>query len=361
MACFIIAEIGVNHNGDMNLAKQLILSAKEAGADAVKFQTFVAEKLVTPHAKKAQYQLQNTAQEQSQLAMLKSLELSQAQHIELLDYCQSVNIQFLSTPFDHQSAEFLANDLALTQIKISSGDLTNAPLLYLVAKFGCQLIISTGMATMAEIKTALGVIALGALNRNEEWLPPTYDNFIKAFESAEGQKQLKQNVSILHCTTDYPAQPEELNLKVLQAYKETFKLPIGYSDHSLGQQASCSAVALGATIIEKHITLDQNLPGPDHKASIEPEDFKRFIKAIREVEVLLGQSIKQPTRSEKKNIPIARKSLVANTHIQKGQTFSIENLACKRPGDGMSPIHFWGLLNQVASRDYQSGDLIDEQ
>lgn len=361
MSCYIIAEIGVNHNGDVGLAKKLIIASKDAGADAVKFQTFKSELLVTESAKKADYQLNTTSSKESQLTMLKRLELSEEQHFELYDFCQKQGIEFLSTPFDFESLKFLTQQLKLKTLKLSSGDLTNLPMLFACAKSGRKLIISTGMATIDEIEIGLAVLSLGYIL--PELLLNNFDVIAKAkevFKSSEGQEVLRSNVTLLHCTTSYPTRFSDINLNVLDTYIKMFKLDVGYSDHSLGTLVSIAAVAKGAKIIEKHITLDKSLPGPDHLASIEPKEFKELVEGIREVELILGQSIKVPLNVEKKNMSVARKSLVAGQNIRKGDVFSEENIAIKRPGNGMSPYHYWSILGEKSEHDFSAGELIRE-
>ncbi|MFT6901230.1 MAG: N-acetylneuraminate synthase [Colwellia sp.] len=358
MAVLIIAEAGVNHNGDEKLAFQLVDAAKKSGADIVKFQTFKAKRLVTADAKQCDYQITNTKKEESQLAMLSRLELSFEFHFKLVDYCNNLGIEFLSTAFDSESLKFLVNDLKLKKLKIPSGDLTNAPLVLEHAQTGCDLIVSTGMATLAEIETALGVIAFGYVAEVTE--KPSIQAFEKAYYSELGQKMLKEKVTILHCTTEYPAPLEDINLKAMDTIANAFKLPVGYSDHSAGINIPIAAVAREATIIEKHFTLDCNMDGPDHKASLEPEQLKAMIDGIRNIELALGDGLKGPRPSEVKNKAIARKSLVAEQIINKGTVFSKYNMTTKRPGSGQSPINYWELLGKEAINDYQIGDLINE-
>ncbi|MEL4440286.1 N-acetylneuraminate synthase [Shewanella algae] len=354
----IIAEAGVNHNGDEALAFQLVDAAHQAGADIVKFQTFKAKNLVTEQAKQADYQVANTQKQESQLAMLSRLELSYAVHHQLVKYCESLGIEFLSTAFDFESLDFLVNDLGLRRLKLPSGELTNAPLVLEHARTGCDLIVSTGMATLAEIETALGVIAFGYTAASDA-LPSTMA-FQQAYASKAGQKALKEKVTILHCTTEYPAPMAEINLKAMDTLGHTFDLPAGYSDHSEGISIPIAAVARGAVLIEKHFTLDKNMEGPDHKASLEPDELTAMVKAIRQVELALGSAVKSPTVSEVKNKAVARKSLVASQAIQAGDAFSADNVTIKRPGNGMSPYQYWDMLERKASRDYQVGDLIIE-
>jgi len=354
----IIAEAGVNHNGDEALAFQLVDAAHQAGADIVKFQTFKAKKLVTEQAKQADYQVANTQKQESQLAMLSRLELSYAAHQQLVKYCESLGIEFLSTAFDSESLDFLVNDLGLTRLKLPSGELTNAPLVLEHARTGCDLIVSTGMATLAEIEMALGVIAFGYTAA--ENAVPSMMAFQQAYASNEGKKALKEKVTILHCTTEYPAPMAEINLKAMDTLGKAFDLPAGYSDHSEGITIPIAAVARGAVLIEKHFTLDKNMEGPDHKASLDPDELASMVKAIRQVEVALGSTVKSPTVSEVKNKSVIRKSLVVSQVIRAGESFTADNLTIKRPGNGMSPYQYWEMLERKASRDYQVGDLIFE-
>lgn len=354
----IIAEAGVNHNGDEKLAFELVDAAYQAGADIVKFQTFKAKNLVTEEAKQADYQVTNTQKQESQLAMLSRLELSYDAHHELVKHCEKLGIEFLSTAFDSESLDFLVNDLGLTRLKLPSGELTNAPLVLEHARTGCDLIVSTGMATLSEIETALGVIAFGYTSDNSA--TPSVQAFQEAYASDAGQQALKSKVTILHCTTEYPAPMEEINLKAMDTLGRAFDLPAGYSDHSQGITIPIAAVACGAVLIEKHFTLDNNMEGPDHKASLEPQDLTAMVSAIRQVEKALGSRVKTPTVSEVKNKAVARKSLVAARDINKGEVFSPENMTIKRPGDGMSPYRYWDMLERTASKAYRAGELILE-
>ncbi|QFT08557.1 N-acetylneuraminate synthase [Vibrio sp. THAF190c] len=354
----IIAEAGVNHNGDEKLAFELVDAAHQAGADIVKFQTFKAKNLVTEEAKQADYQVTNTQKQESQLAMLSRLELSYDAHHELVKHCEKLGIEFLSTAFDSESLDFLVNDLGLTRLKLPSGELTNAPLVLEHARTGCDLIVSTGMATLSEIETALGVIAFGYTS--DDSATPSVQAFQEAYASNEGQQALKSKVTILHCTTEYPAPMEEINLKAMDTLGRAFDLPAGYSDHSQGITIPIAAVARGAVLIEKHFTLDNNMEGPDHKASLEPQDLTAMVIAIRQVEKALGSRVKTPTVSEVKNKAVARKSLVAARDINEGEAFSPENMTIKRPGDGMSPYRYWDMLERTASKVYRAGELILE-
>ena len=354
----IIAEAGVNHNGDDALAFQLVDVAHLAGADIVKFQTFKAKNLVTEQAKQADYQVANTQKQESQLAMLSRLELSYAAHHQLVKHCQSLGIEFLSTAFDSESLNFLVNDLGLKRLKLPSGELTNAPLVLEHARTGCDLIVSTGMATLAEIEMALGVIAFGYTAADNA--VPSVLAFQQAYASEVGQKALKEKVTILHCTTEYPAPMAEINLRAMDTLGKAFDLPAGYSDHSEGIAIPIAAVARGAVLIEKHFTLDKSMEGPDHKASLEPDELAAMVKAIRQVEVALGSAVKSPTVSEVRNKAVARKSLVAKKAIRVGEAFTEDNLTVKRPGSGKSPYDYWELLNKSATNSYQVGDLIVE-
>ncbi|EAH9136653.1 N-acetylneuraminate synthase [Campylobacter upsaliensis] len=327
----IIAEAGVNHNGDINLAKKLIEQAAKAGADVVKFQTFKANSCVSVSAKKAKYQLETTAKEESQLEMIKKLELSYESHFELMKHCKKHGIAFLSTPFDLESVEFLRG-LDLPYFKIPSGEITNLPYLKAVAKCKKKVLLSTGMANLGEIEAALEIL----------------------------RKNGTKNITLLHCNTEYPTPFEDVNLNALKTLKEAFKLEVGYSDHTEGIVASLGAVALGAVVIEKHFTLDKTMEGPDHRASLEFEELRALCKGIRELEKALGSGIKKASKSEAKNKIIARKSLVAKREIQKGEKFSIENLTTKRPGSGISAMRYEEYLGKRALKTYKKDELINE-
>ncbi|WP_422529145.1 N-acetylneuraminate synthase [Serratia fonticola] len=355
---YVVAEAGVNHNGSEELAFQLIDAAYEAGADVVKFQTFKASKLVTKDAVQADYQKVNTNKTESQLAMLSRLELSYETHHKLIEYCNQKGIEFLSTAFDSESLDFLVNDLMLPRLKIPSGEITNAPLVLQHAKTGCDLIVSTGMASLSEIERVLGVIAFGYTAPND--IEPSLEAFEAAYYSYEGQEILRKKVILLHCTTEYPAPFDEINLKAMDTLHNAFNLQVGYSDHSKGISVPIAAVARGATIVEKHFTLDKNMEGPDHKASLDPMELKQMVTAIREIEQALGNGLKGPTPSEIKNKRVARKSLVANGTIKIGEVFTSENIDVKRPGTGMSPENYWNVLGRAAKRNYSDGEAIIE-
>jgi N,N'-diacetyllegionaminate synthase len=334
MKTLIIAEAGVNHNGSIELAKRLIEAAANAGADFVKFQTFKAGTLVSKSAKKAEYQQKNLNDgDDTQFTMLKKLELSEAMHRELIAHCEKCGIKFLSTGFDKESINYL-NSLNIPFFKIPSGEITNKPYLELIARKGKPIIMSTGMADMEEIKAALAVLTQNDVS--------------------------KEQITVLHCNTEYPTPMEDVNLKAMQHIRDELDVKVGYSDHTNGIEVPIAAVALGATVIEKHFTLDRNLPGPDHKASLEPDELKAMVQAIRNVEIAIsGSGIKEPSPGEIKNKDIARKSIVAAKKIQTGEPFTEENLTVKRPGSGISPMQWDELIGQTAKRDFQEDDLIE--
>ncbi|TJY41963.1 N-acetylneuraminate synthase [Cohnella pontilimi] len=353
---YIIAEAGVNHNGSLQMAKQLIDAALEAGADAVKFQSFKTENEISRHAPKAEYQTVSTDKEESQFDMVKKLELNQEAHAELIAYCKQEGIEFLSTPFDHESAAMLTDYFRLKTVKIPSGEVVNAPLLLQIARTGVDIILSTGMCTLGEVESALAVLAFGYMGQNGL---PTTDHFMKAYYSSEGQRLLQEKVTLLHCTTEYPTPFDDVNLRVIDTFAQAFGLKTGLSDHTDGIAIPIAAVARGARVIEKHFTLDRRLPGPDHQASLEPSDLKRMIEGIRQTEAAIGRSVKVPAASEQKNLGIVRKSLVASVPIRKGELFSEYNLTAKRPGTGVSPMRYWEYLGISANRDYEEDEVID--
>lgn len=358
MAVKIIAEAGVNHNGDIALAYQLIDAAKKAGADAVKFQTFTATDLVTKDAQQCDYQARNTQQVETQLAMLQRLELSRSAHIELQQYCQKIGIEFLSSAFDPSSLRFLVNELNLKTLKIASGEITNGPFLLEHARTGCDLIISTGMSILEEVQAALAVLAFGLTSTETQ--QPSIQAFGDAFHSPEGQRLLKQKVTVLHCTTEYPAPMSDINLKAMDTLRDTFDLAVGYSDHSEGIEVSIAAVARDAQVIEKHFTLDKNMAGPDHKASLNPVELASMVSAIRAVELALGDGVKRPFAAELHNRQHARKSLVSTQDIQQGHVLTSDNVSAKRPANGLSPMFLWELMGTRANYHYKSGDIIRE-
>ena len=354
MKTYIIAEAGVNHNGSFEMAKQLVNVAKEAGADAVKFQTFKAENLVTKDAKQADYQVENLKQSTSQYEMLKRLELTFEEFTALKQYCEDKGIEFLSTPFDYESVDFLFDELQIKTAKIPSGELTNAPFIYAIAKKKKPIILSTGMATLDDIHEALSYIVFGLAHKID------MEQVEGFYTTTEAKQLLGQYVTILHCTTEYPAPFDTINLNAMATLHQEFQVPVGLSDHSSGVAVPTAAVALGATVIEKHFTLDRALEGPDHIASLEPGELKQMIEQIRQVEEALGNSFKQPSEVELKNRIPARKSLVASKAIQQGEEFTAENLVVKRPGNGTAPSKYWGYMGREAQKSYEQDELIDE-
>lgn len=355
-AAIIVAEAGVNHNGSLALALQLVEAAAASGADFVKFQTFKTEALVAQQAKKADYQKRNTDGNESQFDMLRRLELTPTDHEALQQHCRKCNIGFLSTAFDLESLRFLIQEQKLRSIKISSGDLVSAPLLVAAAAYNVSIILSTGMATLAEIEDALSALAFGYLYGAAS---PTLAKLRATYHLPQAKQILRERVTLLQCTTEYPAPFSDVNLRAMDTLAEHFGLAVGFSDHTVGIEAAVAAVARGASMIEKHLTLDQNLPGPDHKASLEPKDFAAMVRAIRNVEAALGNGRKVPQPSELANIVVARKSLAAIRPITKGQIFTPENLGFMRPGNGASPFLYWDLLGKQSPKDFAVGDVID--
>ena len=331
-ATLIIAEAGVNHNGDLAMALRLVDAAADAGADIVKFQMFSAEKLATPGAARADYQAANTQREESQLEMLRRLELGAEAHRSIAAHCAGRGIGFLSSGFDVESVDFLVS-LGIAMIKIPSGELTNLPYLRHVGRLGKPVILSTGMATLDEVGAAVTVLEQSGTRRAD--------------------------ITLLHCTTEYPAAMEDVNLLAMLTMRDAFKLRTGYSDHTLGIEVATAAVALGAAVIEKHFTLDAALPGPDHRASLEPEQLKAMVRAIRSIELALGDGVKLPRPVEERNKPVARRSLVAACPIRAGEVFSEQNLAVKRPGSGISPMRWDEVIGQRARRDFATDELIE--
>lgn len=352
----IIAEAGVNHNGSIDLARKLVDAALDAGADMVKFQTFKASSLVSKTAPKAEYQTKAAGARESQFEMIQKLELSAEAHRELLDHCKERGIQFLSTPFDLESADYLIHELDLRLIKVSSPDLLSAPLLMKLAQADRKIILSTGMSTLQDVEAALGVLAFGYLKSDRK---PNLAAFHEAFHNSEARYLLRDRVSILQCTTEYPAPMADINLRVLETLRQAFGLPVGLSDHSEGIAIPIAAAGLGAEIIEKHFTLDRSLPGPDHQASLEPKELKQMILSIRQVEQALGDGKKTVRSSESKNLYPTRRSLVAARSILQGEVFTESNLTFKRPGNGISPMRYWEYLGKTAERDYQIDEGID--
>ncbi len=330
MSVCIIAEAGVNHNGSLETAKQMALAAKQAGADIVKYQTAVPELVISKFAQKAQYQKQNTGSEESQLDMIRRLHFGFEEHRLLQTYCNEIGIEYLSTPFDDESINFLS-ELNLSVFKIPSGEITNLPYLEKIGALKKPIILSTGMSNLSEIQSALDVLKNAGATQ----------------------------ISLLHCNTQYPTPMCDVNLLAMQNLKDAFGVPVGFSDHTLGFEADIAAVALGATIIEKHFTLDKNADGPDHKASLDAQELKAMVTAIRNIEMALGSGEKHVTSSEKENIAIARKSIVAKTAIKKGEVFTKENLSVKRPGTGISPMKFYDVLGKAAVRNFEEDECIE--
>ncbi len=333
MKTTIIAEAGVNHNGDMTMAKKLVDAAADAGADLVKFQTFKAETLVTQSAEKAEYQKNFTEKSETHFEMLKKLELDRNAHADLINYCEQKNIQFLSTAFDRESIDLLA-ELNISLYKIPSGEITNLPYLRHIGRLGKPIIMSTGMATLQEVRAAMNVLL---------------DAGVK-----------KDDLTILHCNTEYPTPMEDVNLRAMLTIQDELGVAVGYSDHTLGIEIPVAAVALGATVIEKHFTLDRTLPGPDHAASLEPHELKAMVTAIRNIEKAMGDGVKKPSPGEKKNVPIVRKSIVSKKLIKQGERFSNDNLTVKRPGTGISPMEWDGMIDRFAKRNYKVDELIEQ-
>ncbi|MEN6349902.1 MAG: N-acetylneuraminate synthase [Syntrophomonas sp.] len=355
---YIIAEAGINHNGSLKLALEMVKVAADSGADAIKFQTFKAEQVISRFAPKAEYQLRTTGNSESQLEMVKRLELDEKEHMELAMECQSRGIEFLSTPFDLESVDLLIS-LKVSRIKISSGDITNAPLLLKAAQTQKEIILSTGMSTIDEVKTALGVLACGYFGLDHQPRVSSLSHFEHSYQSDEGQAYLKKNVILLHCTTEYPAPYEDVNLRAMDTLRSVFGVKVGYSDHTRGIAVPIAAAARGAAIIEKHFTLDKNLPGPDHKASLEPDELKAMITSIRQVQQSLGAVEKLPAPSELKNRSIARRSLITLERVKKGEIFTEKNLGAKRPGTGISAIYYFDWLGCQAQRDYEPDEMLE--
>ncbi|MBA4804672.1 MAG: N-acetylneuraminate synthase [Brevundimonas sp.] len=345
---FVIAEAGVNHNGSLDLALQLVDVAADAGADAVKFQTFRAEALVTRRARKAAYQVTNTGSDGDQMEMLRRLELSHEDHEVLVAHCRKRGVGFMSTAFDMESLSYLAG-LDMPAVKIPSGDITHGPMLLAAARLGKPLIVSTGMSTLADIEAALDVIAF-ALTREGE--PAGRRDLEGVRSEPEAQAALRGRVTLLHCITEYPAPPSEVNLNAMGTMAAAFGLPVGYSDHTLGVSVSIAAVALGATVIEKHFTLDRHMEGPDHSASLEPDDLRLLVESIRTVESALGSRLKQPSRAESANRLVARRAIVAARPVAAGSLVTAADLTAKRPADGLSPMATWDLIGRPAVRDF---------
>ena len=356
MSVYVIAEAGVNHNGSLSTAIDMVDVAAASGADAVKFQTFKAKAMIQEAAPKAAYQVAATGSTQSQREMIEALELSADAHLAIAQHCTSRDIRFLSTPFDHDSLELLTTALGMSTIKIPSGEVTNLPFVLDIGRRAKDIILSTGMCTMREIALALKVLAF-AFDSSTTGRSPSRAELAAPLSDVE-RSLLVGRVTVLQCTTEYPAPIEEANLRAMLAMRDAFGLAVGYSDHTLGSTAAITAVALGASMIEKHFTLDKHQQGPDHRASLEPDELKSYVRAIRDVTSSMGDGIKAPSMSEKKNIEIARKSIVASRRITKGEKFSADNLTFKRPGTGRQPIEYFELLATTAERSYEEDEQI---
>ncbi len=360
-APLIIAEAGVNHNGDLDTAKKLIDAAAHAGADVVKFQSFVADRLASPNARKARYQIDTTGRSESQHAMLRRLELSRENHRILIDHCKATGITFLSTPFDPEGLKMLAQDFDLPQIKLGSGEVTNAPLLLAAAQTGKNIILSTGMSSLGEVENALGVLAFGYSGRTDR---PSTESFSRALCAPESHEYLKEKVILMHCTSEYPTPPEHINLKAMQTLRAAFDLPVGLSDHSEGIHIPVAATALGARVIEKHFTLDRTQPGPDHKASLDPADLSAMVHAIREVVRAMGDGIKRTASDDERDTKaMAQKSLYAARDLPAGQVLDEGAIIVLRPGPvegGLPPDSFWRVLGKKTRRALRHYDPITE-
>tara|TARA_B100001057_G_C22868345_1_gene957594 strand:- start:3417 stop:4511 length:1095 start_codon:yes stop_codon:yes gene_type:complete len=355
---FFIAEAGVNHNGSMKNVIKMIDIASKSGADAIKFQTFKASNLATENAKKANYQLKTTNNKESHFNMLKRLELSEKDHFKIKNYCKRKRIIFLSTAFDFDSLNFLNKKIKLDTFKIPSGELNNLPLLIEFGRTKKKIILSTGMGTLKEIDKAISYLALGNILGRRSFDKNVLKKELKKLTTKKKLKILKNKVSILHCTTNYPAKNYELNLNAIKTIFKKFNLPVGYSDHSMGLQASLTACALGSKIIEKHFTISRKLKGPDHKASLEPGELKSLIKEINNIKISLGNGVKKPFNSEINNIKTVRKSLVAIADIKKNEIFSKQNIGLKRPGTGLSPSKYWQYIGRKAKKNFKKDNLI---
>ena len=353
---YVIAEAGVNHNGDLDTARQLVDVAAKAGADAVKFQTFNAKALASENAPSAAYQKTTMGDDVSQFEMLRKLELSRDSHFRLKDQCEGLYIDFLSSPFDLESLDFLVSNMDMKTIKIPSGELTNGPLIHAAAKADVTLIMSTGMSTLDEIDQALALVVFATTHPDDS---PSLEKLDQIRQETPTYDALKNKISLLHCTSDYPAPINDVNLTAIPTMADRFSLKVGYSDHSEGIVVAVAAVALGAHIIEKHFTLDRDWPGPDHKASLDPAQLGNMINDIRLIEKARGDGVKVVRPSERGTMEVARKGLVANRPICQGDIFTEQNLSALRPGNGLSPMLFWDMIGQSASRDYAAGERIE--
>ncbi len=344
----VIAEAGVNHDGSLEQALRLVDVAADAGADVVKFQTFRAERVAAASAAKARYQAETTGGGQGQLAMLRRLELTPAMHAALVARARERGIEFLSTAFDTESLDFLVRETGIVRVKVPSGEITNGPFLLHVARTGLPVIVSTGMATLDEVREALGVLAFGW---TREGAPRSRADFAAALADERGARAVRERVTVLQCTTEYPAPFADVNLRAMDTLAAAFGTAVGLSDHTAGIAASLAAVARGATLVEKHFTLDRTLPGPDHRASLEPDELRALVAGVRAVGAALGSAEKRPAPSEEGNRAIARRALVAARPIRAGEPYTSENVTAKRPAHGLSPMEFWDVLGRAAPRD----------
>lgn len=358
MKTLIIAEAGVNHNGSIERALELVDCAAQAGADVVKFQTFKSASVISAAAPKAAYQKATTGEVESQLDMVRKLELDEAAHLRIVERCAQRGIAFLSTPFDLESARFLCDDLRMPRLKIPSGEITNAPFLLALARYRLPVILSTGMSTLGEVEMALAILAYGFIGAQDA---PGPEAFLKAYVSPEGGRALAERVTLLHCTTEYPAAMEDVNLRAMDTLASAFGLPVGFSDHSRGVVAPIAATARGACVIEKHFTLDKSLPGPDHAASLDPTELRLMVEGVRQTEAALGSPRKIYGVAEGANRPVARRSLVAVRDVRAGEVWTQDNLTCKRPGGGLSPFAYWSLLGQPAERDHHADEVLSRR
>ena len=353
----VIAEAGVNHCGSVALGLKLIDAAVLAGADVVKFQSFQPSAVISARAPKADYQVRTTGDGETQLQMVEKLKLSEDDHRTLLSHCEARGIRFMSSPFDVPSVEFLADTLRVDAIKIPSGEITNPLLLIAVARRNKEVFLSTGMSTLADVEQALAMLAHGYTAGSEEI--PTPEQAYATLRAPDGFRALRDKVTLLHCTTEYPTPYGDVNLRALATLRASFGLPVGLSDHTAGTHISVAAVALGATVIEKHLTLDRTMEGPDHAASLEPDEFAELIKAVRDVEQAFGDGVKRPQQNEVPNMMVARKSIVAARAIRRGERYSADNVTVKRPGMGLSPMRWREMLGREAPRDFEKDELIE--
>lgn len=354
---FVIAEAGVNHNGDIPTALEMIDAAGAAGADAVKFQTFRTDALVTPIVERAEYQSRNLQSAGSQAAMLKALELPEDSYSLLTARAQQVGVEFMSTAFDDASLDFLVDTVGISRIKIPSGELTNTPFLIRCAQRRLPMLVSTGMATMEEVRLALDAIAFGLLHSSE---PRSLEEILGCSVSTAAQRALAESVVLLHCTSDYPTAPQDANLRAMLTLRSAFGVEVGYSDHTVGLEMSIAATALGATALEKHFTLSRSMVGPDHSSSLEPAGLKELVRAIRTVSVGLGNGRKEPTDAERRMAPLVRKVLVASRAIAAGQIIGPDQVVAKRAGEGLDPHRYWELIGTRAPRDYNIDDVLED-